>query len=59
MLFLVQREDCDHFRVAADIDPAYAAGLAAAVAAGVEAHCWACRVGLEAIEVDKPLPVVL
>jgi sugar fermentation stimulation protein A len=59
MLFLVQRGDCDHFRVAGDIDPAYAAGLCAAAEAGVEVHCWDCRVGLEAIDVDKPLPVVL
>lgn len=59
MLYLVQRQDCDHFRVAADIDPVYAAGLAAAVAAGVEALCYACRIDLERIEVAAPLPVRL
>lgn len=35
MLYLVQRDDCDQFRVAEDIDPAYARGLADAVASGV------------------------
>ena len=59
MVFLVQRADCDHFRVAGDIDPTYLRGMYEAVAAGVEAICYACRVGTDAIEVDRPLPVVL
>lgn len=59
MLYLVQRGDCDHFRLAGDIDPGYATALATASAAGVEAICYACRVTPQAIEVDRPLPVVL
>lgn len=59
MLFLVQRQDCDHFRVAEDIDPAYAAGLLRARMAGVEVLCYACRITTEAIELDRPLPVAL
>ncbi|HET8728547.1 MAG TPA: DNA/RNA nuclease SfsA [Alphaproteobacteria bacterium] len=59
MLFIVQREDCDHFRPAADIDPAYAAGLSAAMRAGVEALCYACRITPESIVVDRSLPVML
>ena len=30
MVYLVQRSDCDHFRVAEDVDPAYASALAEA-----------------------------
>jgi sugar fermentation stimulation protein A len=57
ILFLVQRADCAHFRLAADLDPGYAAVFARAVAMGVEALCYACRVEPEAIALDKPLPI--
>ena len=51
MLYLVQREDCDRFSVAEDIDPAYAAGLVEAKKAGVEVLCFGCSVSPEAINV--------
>ena len=59
MLYIVQRGDCDHFRLAEDIDPAYAAGLATARKRGVEALCYACDVRLDGIDVAGPLPLVL
>lgn len=59
MVYLVQRADCTHFRVAADIDPAYADALRRACESGVEAVCWSCRMSPEAIELDRPLPLVL
>lgn len=58
MFYLVQREDCDRFAVAADIDSNYAAGLAAARARGVETICYACRITTAGIEVDRPLEVL-
>ncbi len=57
MLYLVQRHDCDRFSIAADIDPAYAAGFEQALGLGVEALCYACKVSPEAIELDRPLPL--
>ncbi len=57
MVYLVQREDCDEFRLAADIDPTYAAAFDDARTAGVEAVCYACRLSTEEIRVDRPLPV--
>lgn len=59
MVYLVQRTDCSHFRVAADLDPAYFAGLRRALDSGVEALCWSCAIGPESIELDRPLPVRL
>ena len=59
MLFIVQRADCDRFRPAEDIDPAYATGLRQAAAAGVEVLCYACTVACDGIEVDNPLPIDL
>jgi sugar fermentation stimulation protein A len=56
MLYLVQRADCDTFRIADDLDRVYAVGLDHARAAGVEAYCYACTVTVTGIELDRPLP---
>jgi len=57
MLYVVQRQDCGSFRVAADIDPAYNEALGTALAAGVEAICYACRLSPEGIDLADPLPL--
>jgi sugar fermentation stimulation protein A len=59
MCYLVQREDCAAFAVAADIDPAYAEALGTARQSGVETICYACSLTTEAIEIAGPLPVRL
>lgn len=56
LFFLVQRTDCRHVTVAADIDPTYARALAAAAARGVEVVCYGCNIGLEAIELGSRMP---
>ena len=58
MFYLVQRQDCGLFAVAADIDPVYAEALAEARTRGVEAICYACALTPQAIEVMKPLEFV-
>ena len=57
LFFLAQREDCTRLEVAADIDPNYATAFARALAEGVEMICYGCKVGPEAIELDRPLPI--
>ena len=59
VVYVVQRTDCADFRIAGDIDPVYAAGFSAALAAGVEAVCYACNVSLEGVTLAAPLPILL
>lgn len=59
MTYIVQRGDCDHFRIASDIDPTYASALTKAREAGVETICYACDVQTNGIVVDRMLPLVL
>ena len=59
MVYVVQREDCDSFRIAADIDPAYRSALDEALRHGVEAVCYACKVTQDAIELANSIPIEL
>jgi sugar fermentation stimulation protein A len=52
MVFLVQRNDCDRFKIAADIDPAYAAAYDLAVASGVEVLVLRCALTTEAVDMS-------
>jgi sugar fermentation stimulation protein A len=58
-LYIVQRADCTELRPAELIDPAYAAGLRAAAAAGVPVKALACEVTARGIRVSHEIPVVL
>ncbi len=57
VVYVVQRADCDHFRVAVDLDPVYAAEFDRVRHLGVEAYCHACRVTPEAVVLDRSLPL--
>ena len=57
MLYVVQREDCHRFSLAADLDPAYAEAFVAARRRGVEALCWACSVSTTGIELIRALTI--
>ena len=56
MLFVIQRTDCDAFAAAADLDPAYAQGLAWAADRGVEILAYGCDIDAEAIRLVRPIP---
>ncbi|WP_424932812.1 DNA/RNA nuclease SfsA [Amaricoccus macauensis] len=57
MLFVVQRTDCGRFRLAEDLDPAYARAFAEARAAGVEAIAYQCAITTAEIRLAGPVPV--
>ena len=57
IMYLCQREDCDSFALAADIDPDYAAAAAAARDTGVEALCYACNLTPTAITTERRLDI--
>lgn len=59
MLYIVQRNDCQSFRPAAEVDPDYAAGLKAAHAAGVEILIYSCHVSQTEIQLREPLTLNL
>ena len=56
LLFLVQRTDARAVTLAADLDPAYAAAMAAARAAGVEVVSLGTRIDTGGVEAAGPLP---
>ena len=58
MLFVIQRTDCDAFAACAELDPAYAKGLAHAAASGVEVLAYACEITTEAVRIATPVPWV-
>jgi sugar fermentation stimulation protein A len=49
MLFVIQRADCDAFAACAELDPAYAAGLTRAAAAGVEVLAYRCAITAQGV----------
>lgn len=58
MLYLVQRTDCDRFRLAADLDPAYARAFADARASGVESIVLGTKITPEGVEIAAPIRLI-
>lgn len=57
MLYVVQRTDCTRFRLAPDLDPAYAKAFDTARDAGVEVLCHGTDITTDGITLIGPLPV--
>ena len=53
MLYIAQRNDLQRFKVASDIDPAYADALKVAKNKGVEAYCYICSITPTGINVSN------
>ena len=58
-VFVVQREDATAFAPHREADPLFAQALVEAVAAGVEAYAYRCRVDLQNVALAEEIPVLL
>lgn len=56
-LYIIQRNDCHRFAIAADLDPGYARALENAKDAGVEILAYACSVEPERIRLVRSLAI--
>jgi sugar fermentation stimulation protein A len=56
VLFVAQRDDCDRFALAGDLDPTFATALKGATGAGVEVLAYGCAMSTEAITLTGRLP---
>lgn len=57
MVYLIQRADCERFRLCRDLDPGYAAEFDRAAAHGLEAFAVRCQISAEAIVPDRLIPI--
>ena len=58
IFFLIQREDCDSFKIAEDIDGAYKIALSNALKNGVKILCYDCKLNNEEIKLNKQINYV-
>lgn len=57
MLFVIQRDDCDRFRICDDLDPVYARAFERALERGVEVYALKCRVSPSEIAPAGLIPI--
>ena len=55
ILFLIQREDCNSFVIAKDIDPKYAEALSKAVKNKLKILCYDCKFSTKGIKLNKKI----
>ena len=55
ILYLIQREDCDSFKIAKDIDEDYKIAFVKAIKNGVKILCYDCKLNSEEIKLNKQI----
>ena len=55
ILYLIQREDCDFFRIADDIDKEYKIAFIKALKNGINVICYDCKINNEEIIINKKI----
>ena len=58
ILYLIQREECDSFRIAKDIDKKYEIAFSKALKSGVNILCYDCKLNNEEIKLNKQINYV-
>ena len=59
LMFVVQRNDCDEFRIARDIDPQYFDAITKAVKKRLKIICYDCKFSTKGIKLNKKLNIRL
>ena len=57
ILYLVQREDCNYFSIAKDIDADYAKALTKAVKNNLNILCYDCKFSSKGIKLNKKIKI--
>ena len=55
ILYLIQRENCDSFKIAKDIDEKYKIAFTKALKSGVKILCYDCKLNSEEIKLNKQI----
>ena len=55
MLYLIQRDDCDSFKIAEDIDKKYKIAFSKALKSGVKVLCYDCKLNNEEIKLNNQI----
>ena len=55
ILYLIQREDCDSFKIAKDIDEEYKVAFSKAIKSGVKILCYDCKLNNEEIKLNNQI----
>ena len=58
ILYLIQRNDCESFSIAADIDLAYKVSLEKALKSGVKLLCYDCKLDGDEIKLNKEIKYI-
>ena len=58
LIYLVQREDCNSFQIAKDIDPDYYEAFIDAKKNGVKFLCYSCKVNSKEIYINKSIKIL-
>ena len=58
MLYLIQRDDCDSFKIADDIDEKYKFTFKEALKSGVKVLCYDCKLSDEEIKLNNQIKLI-